>query len=62
MVLESMVQNVRIFAKHVGTKDNGKADALSRLDLVRFRKLGGVHMNEYTSLIPRELWPMTNVW
>ena len=36
VVLEGMVYNVRISAKHVGTKQNGKADALSRLDFKRF--------------------------
>ena len=33
LTVESIHRNVRIFAKHVGTKQNGKADALSRLDL-----------------------------
>ena len=33
IVLEGLVWNVKIRAKHVGTKANGKADALSRLDL-----------------------------
>ena len=41
LVLESMIQNVRIFARHVGTKDNGKADALSQLDFNRFLRLSG---------------------
>ena len=39
VVLEGMVYNVRISAKHVGTKQNGKADALSRLDFKRFELL-----------------------
>ena len=39
LVLECMVQNVRVLARHVGTKDNGKADALSRLDFRRFTQV-----------------------
>ena len=39
VVLEGMVYNVRISAKHVGTKQNGKADAMSRLDFKRFELL-----------------------
>ena len=62
LVLESLVQNVRVFAKHVGTKDNGKADALSRLDIPRFMRLGGKDMNPVASSIPESLWPMSKVW
>ena len=40
IVLECMVHNVKIRLKHVRTKDNGKADALSRLDWKRFWHLG----------------------
>ena len=36
LTAESITRNVRVFARHVGTKANGKADALSRLDLDRF--------------------------
>ena len=32
ITLESMVKNVRVYAKHVTSKMNGKSDALSRLD------------------------------
>ena len=61
LVAESMIRNVRVFAKHIGTKDNGKADALSRLDLKRFRNLDP-GMNEHPSDIPQEIWPMQKLW
>ena len=61
ITLEGMIRNVRINAKHVGTKLNGKADALSRLDFKRFRKLDP-NMNKLCSGIPTELWPMHKVW
>ena len=59
---ESILRNVRIFARYVGTKDNGKADALSRLDFVRFRKLSGSVMNEFPTQIPQDIWPMSKIW
>ena len=62
LVAESLVSNVRIFARHVGTKANGKADALSRLDMVRFWKLAGDSMNELPTQIPEEIWPVEKIW
>ena len=51
-----------MFAKHVGTKENGKADAISRLDFKRFLDLAGDTMNATPSGIPDVLWPMQKVW
>ena len=62
LVVESIVRNVRIFARHVGTKDNGKADALSRLDLKRFWRLAEDSMNVSPSELPEEVWPMRKLW
>ena len=62
LVAECIFQKVRVFAKHVGTKDNGKADALSRLEFNRFRGLGGNHMNTHPTAIPEDLWPMHKIW
>ena len=59
---ESINRNVRIFARHVGTKENGKADALSRLDFKRFWALAGSDMNDNPSEIPDAIWPMHKVW
>ena len=39
IVLEGMIHNVMIKAKWVKTDDNGKADAISRLQFDRFRNL-----------------------
>ena len=61
LTVESINKNVRVFARHVGTKDNGKADALSRMDLERFWRLAGNSMNEHPSAIPVELWPMNKL-
>ena len=61
IVMELLVHNVKVVAKHVGTKANGKADALSRLDLGRFRTLGP-NMDSMPSSLPDELWPLRKVW
>ena len=63
IVLEGLIHNVRITARHVGTKDNGKADALSRLDFKRFWKLAGEHsMNKIETPIPEAIWPLYKIW
>ena len=64
MTAECMFRNTRVFAKHVGTKDNGKADALSRLDFRRFWDLSAAHgpMNEQSTAIPKEIWPIEQIW
>ena len=63
LTVESILQNVRIYARHVGTKDNGKADALSRLDMCRFWKLSAMDsMNEQPTCVPSEIWPIKKIW
>ena len=62
LTAESIVRNVRIYARHVGTKENGKADTLSRLDFRRFWNLAGNTMNELATLVPMAIWPMSKIW
>ena len=62
-MLESLVQNSRVFVKFVRSKDNGKADALSRMQIQRFHQLAiNDNMNEKPSKIPECLWPLNKVW
>ena len=61
IVLEGLVWNIKIGAKYINTKDNAKADALSRLDLARFKAISK-DMNETPTPVPDELWPMEKVW
>ena len=62
IVLEGLIRNVRIYAKHVKTKLNGKADALSRLQFKRFWRLSGDNMDAFPSSIPEEIWPINKIW
>ena len=62
ITLEGLVHNVKINARHVGTKANAKADALSRLDFKRFRGLDP-NMNMNPSSIPEQIWPIEQkIW
>ena len=62
LTAESLLNNVRVFARHVGTKENGKADALSRLDFRRFYMLAKGGMNKEPTGIPKAIWPMKKIW
>ena len=62
IVLECLVNNVDLSAEWVSTKDNGKADALSRLDFRRFRKLAKNKMNLLPEVLPHNIWPIQNIW
>ena len=62
IVLECLKHNVKLSAEWVSTGDNGKADALSRLDFKRFRTLSKGSMNEWPEKIPEDIWPLSKVW
>ena len=62
IILKSMTHNVRIFAKHVKTDDNGIADALSRFQMKRFRKLAPWLNNVKMTEIPEEISPISKIW
>ena len=61
LILDGLKYNRRITAKYVSTKSNFLADALSRGQMTRFRKLGP-HMNPEPSKLPEEIWPMEKMW
>ena len=61
IVLECMIHNVKLTVEYVATDDNGKADALSRGQYKRFRRLAP-DMNEKPEVIPESIWPPTKIW
>lgn len=61
VVKTSMHNNVRFFARYVKSEENGKADALSRLEFNRFRLLA-TEANQKLLPIPNELWPLRKYW
>ena len=63
VTLECMCKNVRLFAKHIGTLDNGIADGLSRLDFKQFQCLtDGMNMSPLPTCLPDKLWPIKKIW
>ena len=52
LVLEAMTQNVRVYAKHVPTKENKMADLLSRLRIPTFFRLSKHRHNPQPDVIP----------
>ena len=63
IVMESMVQNVKLKVRFVDTKSNGIADALSRQQWTRFKNLTKhLNMKETSEPIPQELWPISKIW
>lgn len=59
----SMEYNIRVFAKHLGSKANAIADALSRNQMKRFWNLvPGDTTNQYPDPLPKELWPIPAAW
>ena len=63
VVMECLIWNVRLFALYVSTKSNGIADALSRLEYIRFHRLTeGKDMKPMGCKIPEILWPMNKLW
>ena len=62
IVLEGLVQNVRIQARYVNTKDNGKADVLSRCDYARFWQLAQGTMDTYPTKLPDRLSSLEKIW
>ena len=61
IVLECLKYNVQISVEWVATGDNGKADALSRMEFDRFRRLGP-NMDLWPTRIPEDIWPITKIW
>ena len=55
LVLECMKQNVNLTAEWLSTKDNGKADAISRLEFKRFRRIAKGKMNKLPEKIPDDI-------
>ena len=62
IVLKGLIENVRIFARHVAGTDNGLADSLSRNRITFFKvscaKLGK-EIDENQTQVPEAIWPIS---
>ena len=61
IVLECLIHNIKLTAEWVATGDNSKADALSRMEFHRFRRLGP-DMNRFAVPLPTDIWPISKIW
>ena len=65
IVMQGLMFNVRISAKHVSGKLNRFSDLMSRMKYKEFRKLArttGRSFERQHTPIPECLWPMENIW
>ena len=62
IVFHCMINNVRLCAKHVRTKENAISDSLSRLNFKKFNQLTKGNFEDYPTRIPKELWLMEKLW
>ena len=60
LVLTSLIENIRIYAKYVSTKDNKRADLLSRLKVKQFKEQFR-HDTTPTPIL-EQLWPISKLW
>ena len=65
LVLKGLTENVRIFARHISGKSNYFSDALSCLDVVKFKHLAGEDGREFDddpTPIHEDIWPLEKIW
>ena len=62
ITLKNLLQNRRIFAEHIFGFKNICADALSRSQIDTFIDNAPEGVDETSTPIPEELWPVTKIW
>ena len=65
IVLECLIHNVHVTAEWIATGDNGKADALSRMEFERFWTLVAEDesvMDFEPIKVPQAIWPIQKIW
>ena len=65
IVLNCMIHNVKVTARHVRGIHNELSDFLSRDKIVEFKNLANarnLQMSDYPTPVPREIWPVEKLW
>ena len=62
LVLQGLLNNVKITAKHIVGKSNILSDHLSRLRIDKFRQLTGDKYEAVHTPPPDKIWPMSKIW
>ena len=62
-VLKCLIENVRVFAKFVKSKDNKIADLLSRDQIQHFHLFcDDKQMDRARTPVPAQIWPISKIW
>ena len=62
LILDNLIHNRRVFARHLRSEENYLSDALSRLQFKRFWRLAPETMNKSPSIATPLLWPASAIW
>ena len=62
VVLECMIQSVKIFARYVKSADNKWADLLSRDLIQQFKNIVGDDIDANLTPVPEIMWPIHKIW
>ena len=62
LTLNNLKYDRRIFTRHISTKKNNCADALSRMSFARFFKHAPKNVRKIPEKLPSELWPLSRLW
>ena len=62
LMLECLINYIKLYVTHVRTEKNVLADSLSRLNLPRFWKNAPENTCPYPEKIPDKLWPLSKLW
>ena len=62
MTFECLLHNVRVYAKYVKSKENSRADHLSRGRIRKFIEESPIEIDPEPTEVPEEIWPIEKIW
>ena len=62
LVLSGIIHNRRIFVRYIKSKDNLRADLLSRLKINKFIHISAADIDPEPTSIPDRMWPIEKLW
>ena len=62
LALDNIAHNRKVMVQYVKSEDNTLADAISRLNFVKFWKYAAKEMFPKPDKIPSQIWPVAKVW
>ena len=62
LTLDNLVHSCRVFAKHLGTKENFLSDVLSRQKIQKFWELCPPNMDKQPTQVSHQVWLASKIW